>query len=70
MEEPGGHHLVEGVVAHQQGDLAVPDLVADLEGVTFLDSSGINVFIFAHRQAAGARDGCVSPPLRMPSCTS
>ncbi|WP_435972319.1 STAS domain-containing protein [Streptomyces sp. Qhu_M48] len=34
---------------------APPRIVADLEGVTFLDSSGINVFIFAHRQAEGAR---------------
>ncbi|MER5966208.1 STAS domain-containing protein [Streptomyces sp. NPDC002057] len=34
---------------------ASPRIVADLEGVTFLDSSGINILIVAHRQAAGAQ---------------
>ncbi|MEU1037861.1 STAS domain-containing protein [Streptomyces sp. NPDC005551] len=29
--------------------------VVDLSGVTFMDSSGINVIVAAHRRAAGAR---------------
>ncbi|MFJ4341588.1 STAS domain-containing protein [Streptomyces sp. NPDC088915] len=39
------------------GDAAVTRVVADLGGVSFMDSSGINVFITAHRQidAAGGR---------------
>lgn len=29
-------------------------VVADLSGVTFMDSSGLNVFVAAHRQASAA----------------
>ncbi|MFE7930123.1 STAS domain-containing protein [Streptomyces sp. NPDC057456] len=38
-------------------DGAVPPLrvVADLSGVTFMDSSGINVFLAAYRQVTGAQ---------------
>ena len=32
-----------------------PRIVADLSGVTFLDSSGINVFIAVHRQVSEAQ---------------
>lgn len=40
-------------------DEAVPPrIVADLSGVTFMDSSGINVFVAAHQQVSGA-DGWV-----------
>ncbi|MFE7900994.1 STAS domain-containing protein [Streptomyces sp. NPDC057424] len=35
-----------------------PRIVADLSGVTFMDSSGINVFVAAHRQVSSA-DGWV-----------
>ncbi|MFI7501645.1 STAS domain-containing protein [Streptomyces sp. NPDC049687] len=37
-------------------DGATPPLrtVVDLSGVTFMDSSGINVFVAAHRQVSGA----------------
>ncbi|MFF7731427.1 MULTISPECIES: anti-sigma factor antagonist [unclassified Streptomyces] len=31
-----------------------PRIVADLSGVTFMDSSGINVFVAAHQQASRA----------------
>lgn len=34
---------------------APPRIVADLSGVTFMDSSGINVFVTAHRRASGAQ---------------
>jgi stage II sporulation protein AA (anti-sigma F factor antagonist) len=36
---------------------AVPPtrIVADLSGVTFMDSSGINVFVAAHQQVSGAQ---------------
>ncbi|MEV7673164.1 MULTISPECIES: STAS domain-containing protein [unclassified Streptomyces] len=39
------------------GDAAVTRVVADLGGVSFMDSSGINVLITAHRQidAAGGK---------------
>ncbi|MFF6914079.1 anti-sigma factor antagonist [Streptomyces sp. NPDC012466] len=33
---------------------APPRIVADLSGVTFMDSSGINVFVTAHQQVSGA----------------
>ncbi|MFF1721130.1 STAS domain-containing protein [Streptomyces sviceus] len=38
-------------------DGAVPPLriVADLSGVTFMDSSGINVFVAAYQQVSGAQ---------------
>ncbi|MGW3210470.1 STAS domain-containing protein [Streptomyces sp. NPDC001135] len=32
-----------------------PRIVADLSEVTFMDSSGINVFVTAHRRASGAQ---------------
>jgi anti-anti-sigma factor len=31
----------------------VPRIVADLSGVTFMDSSGINIFVSAHQRIAG-----------------
>ncbi|MET7451451.1 STAS domain-containing protein [Streptomyces sp. NPDC005574] len=31
-----------------------PRVVADLSGVSFMDSSGINVFVAAHQQVSGA----------------
>ncbi|MFH9010960.1 STAS domain-containing protein [Streptomyces sp. NPDC017943] len=41
------------------GQAAVPPrIVADLSGVTFMDSSGINVFVAAHQQVSVA-DGWV-----------
>ncbi|WP_371666777.1 STAS domain-containing protein [Streptomyces sp. NBC_00289] len=47
---------------------APPRIVVDLSGVTFMDSSGINVFIAAHRRVSEARGGCASPAPRSPSC--
>ncbi|WAU82806.1 STAS domain-containing protein [Streptomyces sp. Qhu-G9] len=35
--------------------VAPPRVVADLSGVTFMDSSGINVFVFAHRAVSSAQ---------------
>ncbi|MFD9395294.1 STAS domain-containing protein [Streptomyces sp. NPDC060000] len=32
-----------------------PRIVADLSGVTFMDSSGINVFVTAHRRVSSAQ---------------
>ncbi|MEW1905507.1 STAS domain-containing protein [Streptomyces sp. NPDC086147] len=38
-----------------QDDAALPPMVvADLAGVTFMDSSGINAFILAHQHLTGA----------------
>ncbi|MFD7940412.1 STAS domain-containing protein [Streptomyces sp. NPDC059755] len=45
-------------------------IVVDLGGVTFMDSSGINVFVATHQASPATRGGCVSLPRRRPSCTS
>jgi stage II sporulation protein AA (anti-sigma F factor antagonist) len=37
-----------------QDETAPARIVADLSGVTFLDSSGINVFVAAYQQVSGA----------------
>lgn len=37
-----------------QGDVERPRIVADLSGVSFMDSSGINVFVATHQQVSGA----------------
>ena len=39
----------------EDGTAAPPRIVADLSGVTFMDSSGINVFIAAYQQVSGAQ---------------
>lgn len=36
-------------------DGQAPRVVADLSGVTFLDSTGINVFVHVHQQVSAAR---------------
>ncbi|MET7733068.1 STAS domain-containing protein [Streptomyces sp. NPDC005402] len=36
-------------------DGLAPRVVADLSGVTFLDSTGINVFVHVHHQVSAAR---------------
>ncbi|WP_221353420.1 STAS domain-containing protein [Streptomyces beigongshangae] len=50
-------HAVSGLLG--EALLAVdhepPRIVVDLGGVTFMDSSGINAFIAAHRAASGAQ---------------
>ncbi|MFD5949668.1 STAS domain-containing protein [Streptomyces collinus] len=50
-------HDVQDVLSHALlgEDAAVPRrVVADLSGVTFMDSSGINVFVAAYQQAREA----------------
>ncbi|MET9932355.1 MULTISPECIES: STAS domain-containing protein [unclassified Streptomyces] len=58
------HGEIDHTVKDTLGTALLPDqgapvsrVVADLEGVSFMDSSGINVFITAHRQidATGGR---------------
>jgi anti-anti-sigma factor len=39
----------------RNGDDEAPRIVADLSGVTFIDSSGINVFIHAHQRVSAAQ---------------
>lgn len=51
-------HEVKDVLSHalmSEGGTAPPRVVADLSGVTFMDSSGINVFVNAHRRVTGAQ---------------
>ncbi|MFI8893829.1 STAS domain-containing protein [Streptomyces paradoxus] len=54
-------HDVQDVLSEallvEDGSVA-PRTVADLSGVTFMDSSGINIFVAAHQQASSA-DGWV-----------
>ncbi|MFF1547035.1 STAS domain-containing protein [Streptomyces sp. NPDC058291] len=46
---------VLGQALTPQDDTTPPRLVADLSGVTFMDSSGINVFVAAHLRASRAQ---------------
>ncbi|MEW2051752.1 STAS domain-containing protein [Streptomyces sp. NPDC005476] len=39
----------------ESGPLAPSRIVVDLSGVTFMDSSGINVFVAAHQTASGTK---------------
>ncbi|MFJ3224792.1 STAS domain-containing protein [Streptomyces sp. NPDC086783] len=43
-------HLRRALLTHE----AHPRIVVDLSGVTFMDSTGVNVLIAAHRAAVGA----------------
>ncbi|MFE9680760.1 STAS domain-containing protein [Streptomyces sp. NPDC006285] len=45
------HVLIEALVSSDSA--TPPRIVADLSGVTFMDSSGINVFVTAHQSAIG-----------------
>ncbi|MFJ3819126.1 STAS domain-containing protein [Streptomyces sp. NPDC090056] len=63
------HHTVDGVrVATLLGEIdhttkdtllpgegTAPRVVADLSGVSFMDSTGVNVFIFAHQNLSDLR---------------
>jgi stage II sporulation protein AA (anti-sigma F factor antagonist) len=46
---------VLGRALTSEGGSAPPRIVADLSGVTFMDSSGINVLVAAHQRASEAR---------------
>ncbi|MET9933480.1 MULTISPECIES: STAS domain-containing protein [unclassified Streptomyces] len=46
--------VVENALLGQDDTTRPPGVVADLEGVSFMDSSGLNVFISAHRQISEA----------------
>ncbi|MFD3501924.1 STAS domain-containing protein [Streptomyces sp. NPDC058676] len=39
----------------EDGTVPPPRVVADLSGVTFMDSSGINVFVAAYQQVSGTQ---------------
>jgi stage II sporulation protein AA (anti-sigma F factor antagonist) len=51
-------HDVKDVLGHAllpEDVTAPPRIVADLSGVTFMDSTGINVFVTVHRRVSGAQ---------------
>jgi anti-anti-sigma factor len=51
-------HTVKKVLSEAllpDGDAMPPRMVVDLSGVTFMDSSGINVFIAAHQAVTDVR---------------
>ena len=67
-------HNVKDVLSEalmsEDGTVAPPRIVADLSGVTFMDSSGINVFVAAYQQVDGAQGwlriaGAQGPVLRV-----
>ncbi|MGW0869461.1 STAS domain-containing protein [Streptomyces sp. NPDC002740] len=49
--------VLSEALLREDGAVPPPRVVADLGGVTFMDSSGINVFLAAHRQVSGAHGG-------------
>jgi stage II sporulation protein AA (anti-sigma F factor antagonist) len=51
-------HDVKDVLSQalrSEDGMAPPRIVAELSGVTFMDSSGINVFVTAHQRVSGAQ---------------
>ncbi|MEU9331440.1 STAS domain-containing protein [Streptomyces canus] len=61
--------LSEALIS-EDGTAAPPRIVVDLSGVTFMDSSGINVFVAVYRQVEGAQGwlriaGAQGPVLRI-----
>jgi anti-anti-sigma factor len=51
-------HLVKNVLSEallSDDDAVPPRMVVDLSGVTFMDSSGINVFVAVHQSVTEAR---------------
>ncbi|MFC7791336.1 STAS domain-containing protein [Streptomyces cinereoruber] len=53
IDHTGKDVLRDALTQHETG--APPRVVADMSGVSFLDSSGINVLIFAHQHLADAQ---------------
>ncbi|MFF2467001.1 STAS domain-containing protein [Streptomyces mirabilis] len=47
--------LLSQALLSEDGTVPPPRIVADLSGVTFMDSSGINVFINAHQRVSNAQ---------------
>ncbi|WP_411075816.1 STAS domain-containing protein [Streptomyces sp. cmx-4-7] len=47
IDHTGKDALHDALIQHEAG--APPRVVADMSGVSFMDSSGINVLIFAHQ---------------------
>ncbi|MFD7607645.1 STAS domain-containing protein [Streptomyces mirabilis] len=47
--------LLSQALLSEDGTLPPPRIVADLSGVTFMDSSSINVFITAHQRVSNAQ---------------
>ncbi|MFE2492272.1 STAS domain-containing protein [Streptomyces mirabilis] len=47
--------LLSQALLSEDGTVPPPRIVADLSGVTFMDSSGINVFINAHHRVSKAQ---------------
>ncbi|MEU1036828.1 STAS domain-containing protein [Streptomyces mirabilis] len=47
--------LLSQALLSEDGTVPPPRIVADLSGVTFMDSSGINVFVNAHHRVSKAQ---------------
>ncbi|MFE4821657.1 STAS domain-containing protein [Streptomyces sp. NPDC056704] len=48
-------NLLSQALLSEDGTVPPPRIVADLSGVTFMDSSSINVFITAHHRVSNAQ---------------
>ncbi|MYV70250.1 anti-sigma factor antagonist [Streptomyces sp. SID2131] len=53
IDHTGKDVLRDALLQHEAG--APPRVVADMSGVSFMDSSGINVLIFAHQHLSDAQ---------------
>jgi stage II sporulation protein AA (anti-sigma F factor antagonist) len=47
--------VFDDALLFEAGAVSPPRIVVDLGGVTFMDSSGINVLVAAHRRVSGER---------------
>jgi anti-anti-sigma factor len=47
--------VLSAALLSEDGTVPPPRIVVDLSGVTFMDSSGINVFVAAYQQVSGAQ---------------
>ncbi|MFC8290688.1 STAS domain-containing protein [Streptomyces sp. NPDC057242] len=68
IDHTGRDVLRDALTQHQAG--TPPRVVADMSGVSFMDSSGINVLIFAHQHLTDAQGWLRIAAPRKPSTAS